>query len=94
MIKRIHVNQHHIKRNRKQGTKDPVITVKDYKSNTYGYWVHIEGPCDIVYSPDKPLKCGAEVWIETTSEVHIGKAPLTTNGWTTRLPALPVVRNY
>jgi len=25
-----------------------------------------------VYSPDKPLSCGAKVWIETEAEVEIG----------------------
>ena len=73
MIKRIHVNQHNIKRNRKHGTRDPVITVKTYKSNTYAHNVHIDGPCDIIYSPDKPLPCGAQVWIETIADVQLQK---------------------
>ena len=71
MIKRIHVNQHVIKRNRKTGENAPVLTVKTYKSNTYGHTVTIHGPSKIVYSPDKPLSCGAQVWIETSSEVEI-----------------------
>ena len=29
----------------------------------------IDGPCRVVYSPDKPLSCGARVWIETDAEV-------------------------
>lgn len=65
----IHVNQHKIKANRKEGKDDPVITVKNYKANTYAHAVEIKGPCKIFYSPDKPLSCGAHVWIETTSEV-------------------------
>lgn len=65
----IHVNQHVIRRNLKNGTNDPVLTVKTYKSNTYAHDVEIEGPSRIVYSPDKPLSCGARVWIETTSTV-------------------------
>jgi len=40
----IHVNQHEIKANAKNGT-----------------------------SPDKPLSCGARVWIETQAEVEIVK---------------------
>ena len=70
MKKRIHVNQHNIKRNSKTGTRDPVITVKTYKSNTYCFEVDIKGPCKVIYSPDKPLSCGAKVWIETNSEVE------------------------
>ncbi len=69
MKKVIHVNQHKIKANTKTDKADPVITVKTYKSNDYCYEAVIEGPCKVVYSPDKPLSCGARVWIETESEV-------------------------
>jgi len=71
MIKRIHVNQHRIKANKKHNLNDPVITVKTSKSNTYGHEVVINGPSKVIYSPDKPLSCGARVWIETESEVKI-----------------------
>ena len=67
----IHVNQHVIKSNTKTGSKDPVLTVKTYKSNTYANEVEIKGDSKIVYSPDKPLSCGAKVWIETNGEVII-----------------------
>lgn len=67
----IHVNQHVIKSNRKNGASDPVLTVKTYKTNTYAYEVLIKGESKVVYSPDKPLSCGARVWIETQSEVEI-----------------------
>jgi hypothetical protein len=67
----IHVNQHVIKKNRKEGTNDPVLTVKTYKSNTYASEVVVHGESRIVYSPDKPLSCGAHVWIETEAEVEI-----------------------
>jgi hypothetical protein len=67
----IHVNQHVIKANAKTGKNDPVLTVKTYKSNTYAHEVDILGPSKVVYSPDKPLSCGAKVWIETEAEVRI-----------------------
>jgi hypothetical protein len=67
----IHVNQHIIKSNRKDGVQEPVLTVKTYKSNTYAQAVEILGPSKIVYSPDKPLSCGAHVWIETEAEVKV-----------------------
>ena len=67
----IHVNQHAIKANAKNGTNEPVLTVKTYKSNTYAHEVHIEGESKIVYSPDKPLSCGAKVWIETNAPVRV-----------------------
>lgn len=69
----VHVNQHVIKANRKTGNVDPVLTVKTYKSNTYAHEVEIDGPARVVYSPDKPLSCGAHVWIETESEVRVMK---------------------
>lgn len=66
----VHVNQHIIKRNSKTGEREPVLTVKTYKDNTYATQVRIDGPCVVVYSPDKPLSCGAKVWIETESNVE------------------------
>ena len=71
MIKRIHINQHKIRSNKKHGTNEPVITVKTYKSNDYGHRVWVEGESKVVYSPNKPLPCGAKVWIETESAVVI-----------------------
>lgn len=70
MKKIIHVNQHVIKRNRKTGRRDPVLTVKTYKTNNYAHEVVINGPCRVIYRPDKPLSCGATVWIETESDVQ------------------------
>ncbi len=67
----IHVNQHEVKANVKNGTDNPVLTVKTYKSNTYAHEIEIKGDSRIVYSPDKPLSCGARVWIETEAEVII-----------------------
>ena len=74
MKTRIHVNQHKIRSNKKNNLNEPVITVKTSKSNTYAHEVHILGPAKVIYSPDKPLSCGAKVWIETESEVLIDKA--------------------
>jgi|TARA_R100001163_G_scaffold55390_1_gene42848 hypothetical protein len=71
MKTRIHVNQHKIRSNKKHNLNEPVITVKTSKSNDYGHEVEILGPSKIVYSPDKPLSCGARVWIETEGEVKI-----------------------
>ena len=68
-ITRIHVNQHLIRANKKHGTNEPVITVKQGKQNTYCHSVEILGPSRVVYSPCKPLSCGAKVWVETTAPV-------------------------
>ena len=72
----IHVNQHVIKKNRKTGKVDPVLTVKTYKDNRYAHTAVILGQdgkeaARVVYRPDKPLSCGAHVWIETENEVKI-----------------------
>jgi hypothetical protein len=48
-----------------------VLTVKTYKDNQYAHRVAIHGPSEVVYSPDKPLSCGARVWIETQNFVEI-----------------------
>ena len=70
MKKVIHINQHVIKRNSKTGEREPVITCKTYKDNTYCHELVINGHTKVIYSPDKPLSCGAKVWIETTEEVE------------------------
>ena len=67
----VHVNQHIIKRNRKTGERKPVLTAKSYKDNRYGKKIVIDGPCEIVYRPDRPLSCGAHVWIETQAKVKV-----------------------
>ena len=70
----IHVNQQKIRQNLKNNTLDPIITVKTYDSNTYGHEAIIYGQdgleaAKIIYSPNKPLSCGARVWIETKNKV-------------------------
>lgn len=65
----IHVNQHNIRANVK-GANKPVLTVKDYKQNRKCNEVNFTNG-KIVYSPDKPLSCGAKVWIETMEPVEI-----------------------
>jgi len=69
MIARIHVNQHHIRYNKKNPTETkPVLTVKTYKSNNYTDAIEIAGPSRVVYLPEQPLSCGAKVWIECAHE--------------------------
>jgi len=70
-MKRIHVNMHKVRANKKHGTNEPVLTIKEGKSNTYCHEVDILGPSKLVYRPDKPLSCGARVWIETNAELKI-----------------------
>lgn len=76
MKKRIYINQHNIKHNKKHEDQLPVITVKTYKSNEYASSVVIHDKdglpvARIIYSPDKPLSCGATVWVETENELTV-----------------------
>lgn len=65
----IHVNQHKIRARQ----PDP-LTIKTYKSNTPATEAEIvvdgQVVATVVYRPDKPLSCGARVWIETEHEVR------------------------
>jgi hypothetical protein len=70
MKTRIHVNQHNIRANAK-GADLPVLTVKTYKENIKCNEVIVHGDSKIIYSPNKPLSCGAKVWIETEASVTI-----------------------
>ena len=72
----IHVNQHKIKSNAKNNEREPVLTCKTYKDNTYGHEAEIldnkgNVTAKVIYSPDKPLSCGAKVWIETQNLVRV-----------------------
>lgn len=73
----IHINQHHIKHNRKVTVceRKPVITCKTYKDNNYHNSIDLvsvetgEVLGSVMYSPDEPLACGANVWIELDTNI-------------------------
>lgn len=74
----IHVNQHVIRANKKNGEENPVLTCKTYKENIYAKELEILDEsgsvvAKVIYRPDKPLSCGARVWIETHHEVRVTK---------------------
>lgn len=73
MKKYIHVNQHVIRANKKNGTNDPVITIKQGRKNTYCHRVRINGPSEVIYSGNERtvLSCGARVVIVTDSDIEI-----------------------
>ena len=73
MRKQIHVNQHKIRSNRKNDEEEPVLTVKTYKENNYAHEAVIRTKDGVelgrvIYSPHKPLSCGARVWIEMDTD--------------------------
>ena len=59
--------------NKKNGTDEPVITIKEGRNNTYCHEVKILGDSIVRYGGnDKPiLPCGARVVIETDGEIEI-----------------------
>lgn len=76
-IKRVHVNQHHIRSNKTNDTDLPVITIKSKGKNYYCNQVEIMGDSKVLYcgsGDEKPLlSCGARVVIETYAELKIIK---------------------
>ena len=88
-IARIHVNQHVIKANAKNGENNPIFTIKQGGKNTYAFNVKVKGEMELVYSPDKPLSCGAKVWIETRGDIVLDKSSDTKDLSPTKLIASP-----
>lgn len=68
---KIHVNQHIIRSNAKYQRNDPPLSIKEKGKTTRAHEVIIKGPGKVVYSPGKPLSCGARVWIETDAELEL-----------------------
>lgn len=69
LLKRVHVNMNAIRSNKKHGTNLPPISIKVSGGNVAAHEIEIKGPSKLVYSPDKPLACGARMWIETRAEI-------------------------
>lgn len=83
VMKRIHVNRQIIASNSKQNKNNPPLAIRSYPRGRktaetvyYGHKVDIidesgKAVATVVYSPDKPLECGAKVWIETELDVKV-----------------------
>lgn len=72
----IHVNQHIIKSNAKNGEDAPPLTVKTYKDNRNAFTAEIKDAAGnvvarVVNRPHDPLSCGARVWIEAYHPVDV-----------------------
>ena len=61
----VHINSNVIKQNIKRSPQErkPAIAIKGAQLG-YVHQLEIPAPCRIIYDPDKPLPCGARVWIE------------------------------
>jgi len=64
-IKRIHVNRHRVR----AGRPKP-ISIQTSKGVRRADHVSILGRSHVVYSPEKPLHCGAKLWVETHAGVR------------------------
>ena len=77
----VHVNRNRIEANKKKSPeeREEVIAVKKSSSNSspgkkgkngnfYTNYLEIPYPCRIIYQPDKPLGCGAHLWIEVLGD--------------------------
>ena len=74
----VHVNSNTIRSNRKSQTEVPPLSVRKTRSSKASYCNQVD-ICDslgnvvasVVYQPETPLSCGAQVWIETKFPVII-----------------------
>ena len=63
---------HYLFNNKNKDDPKKVLTVKTYKDNIYSNEVEIKDDqgkviARLIYSPEKPLSCGAKVWLECDS---------------------------
>lgn len=68
----LHVAQCAIASNRKHGTNEPPIILRDYRGAERAHEVELVVDGEVlgrfVYRPDKPLSCGARLWMETSND--------------------------
>ena len=68
---RIHVNVNVIRWNKKHNNTLPACRVEFGGKTSYCKEVKILGPSQMVYRPERPLACGAKLWIETDASIQL-----------------------
>jgi hypothetical protein len=68
-VTKIYINRSKLANNHARGTYHPVISVNRVDRNLYGHEVEINGPCRIVYQPEKNRN--PRIWIETLFQVRV-----------------------
>jgi hypothetical protein len=69
---RVYINRHVVAANQKSGEhRPPIIILHSKGRRTYALCVELIGTARVIYSPDKPLSCGARVWIECDDAVAV-----------------------
>jgi hypothetical protein len=66
---KIYINRAKLAENKNKDTFHPVISVNRANRNLYGHEVAIDGPCRIVYQPEKDKN--PRIWIETFFQVEV-----------------------
>jgi hypothetical protein len=66
---KIYINRAKLTQNKNRGTCHPVMSVNRVDRNFYGHEVAIDGPCRIVYQPEK--ENNPRIWIETFFQVQV-----------------------
>jgi hypothetical protein len=66
---KIYINRAKLAENQNKDVFHPVISVNRAESNLYGHSVAIDGPCRIVYQPEKDKN--PRIWIETFFQVQV-----------------------
>lgn len=69
LVKRLHVDRRIVAQNVKRDENKPAITIQTSKGPIKAHTVWIRGPSLFKQSMDKPLSCGARLWVETHAEV-------------------------
>jgi hypothetical protein len=67
----IHINQHEIQKNRRDNTRNPVISVKQGGTTTLCNEVEIPHFGRLIYDPDNRKQCGATVWLELQPQIQL-----------------------
>lgn len=60
----VHVNRNILASNIKHGRNEPGITIRRGRKREYAHEVELTGPVRVIHRQEKPLDCGARVWIE------------------------------
>jgi hypothetical protein len=75
-LKRIHINRPVLAANKKHRQNNPAVTVRMGITREYGHTVIIYDDygnevARVVQNEEKPLSCGARVWIETRQPIKV-----------------------
>ncbi|MEL6462291.1 MAG: DNA-binding protein [Cyanobacteria bacterium J06621_15] len=68
---KICVNSHKIKSNKKNDKNEPVLRVQQGSKIDYCHEFEIFGRCRVIYRPNNPLGCGAQVWVEVEHDATV-----------------------